>query len=182
MSRTRALAVSAVLSALGVVLLYLGSLIGVLDMATLLLVSVIIIFTVVELGAPWHFLTYAVISVLAVLLLPNKFLALEFAMFGGLVPILKLYFERLPRPFPILLKIVVYNGLGALMFFLFFRLLGMTAELSFLGITFSPTAFYFTLGIAWNIILLCFDLFITQATRVYHLRFQERIRRLLRRK
>ena len=97
--RTRRLATSGILAAVGVVLLYLGALIDVLDLSVAVLASLVCVFAVLEMGGAWPWLIYLVISVLSLILLPQKSPAVVFAFFGGYYPILKAYYERL-RPFP----------------------------------------------------------------------------------
>lgn len=104
---------SAVLSALGVVLLFLGSLIQVLDLSMAAIVSVFVVLAVIEIRGPYPFLIYAVTSVLALLLLPVKTPALIYALFAGYYPILKALLEgRLPAPLAWVLKILIF-GVGA---------------------------------------------------------------------
>ena len=62
----------AVLSALGVVLLYLGSFIEVLDLSVALLASLAIVVLVIERGGAYPMMTYGVTALLSLLLLPNK--------------------------------------------------------------------------------------------------------------
>ena len=67
---TRALALSAVFSALGVVLLALGSLLQVLDLTMAVLASFLVILAVIELRGRYPYLIYAVTAVLGLLLCP----------------------------------------------------------------------------------------------------------------
>ena len=66
------MALCAVLSALGVVLLYLGSFIEVLDLSVALLASLAIVVLVIERGGAYPMMTYGVTALLSLLLLPNK--------------------------------------------------------------------------------------------------------------
>jgi predicted membrane protein len=94
--RTRKLAVAAMLCALGVVLLYVGSVIEVLDLTMVGISSVLVFFAVLEMGNPFPFLIYFVTAILSMLLLPSKFAAVFYLLFGGIYPILKAKLERLP--------------------------------------------------------------------------------------
>ena len=91
---TRKLTTCALLAALGVVLLYLGSLVEVLDVSMAVIVSLFCIFAVIEYGgsAPW--LIYAVTGVLSLILLPIKTPALLYLLFFGYYPILKEKLEK----------------------------------------------------------------------------------------
>ena len=85
------------LSALGVVLLYIGSLVEALDLSAAVLASLACIIAVIEYGkgAPWA--VYGVTSVLSLILLPVKTPAAFYAIFFGFYPILKEKIERRPR-------------------------------------------------------------------------------------
>lgn len=93
-SKVRALTMSAVFSALGVVILSLGSLFEVFDLTFTAVASLLIALAVIELGSYWPFLIYAVTGVLSALLLPNKFPAVVYLLFAGYYPIFKELFER----------------------------------------------------------------------------------------
>ena len=93
--RTRRIAMCAMLSALGVVVLYLGSIIEVLDISMAVIASVFAIFAVIEYGAGAAWSIYAITGFLSLLLLPNKFPALMYALFFGFYPIIKEKVEKL---------------------------------------------------------------------------------------
>jgi len=94
MKKTKKLALAATLSALGVVILAIGSFIQVLDISSAALAGFVIIIAVIELGGYYPVLMYFAISVLSLLILPNKITALHFIFFGGSYPIFKAHFER----------------------------------------------------------------------------------------
>lgn len=93
--RTRKLAMCAMLSALGVVVLYLGSIIEVIDISMAVIASVFAIFAVIEYGAGYAWSIYAITGVLSATLLPNKFPALMYILFFGFYPIIKEKIEAL---------------------------------------------------------------------------------------
>ena len=106
---TKKLTVCAMLAALGVILLYLGSFIEVLDISMAVLASFVCIIAVIEYGgsAPW--MIYAVISLLGAILLPNKTPVAFFTLFFGFYPILKEKIEKKARAVAWLLKGIVFN-------------------------------------------------------------------------
>ena len=83
---TRRLAVSAVLAALGVVLLLLGSLVQVLDLSMAAIASLLVVFAVIEIGGKYPILIYLVTSVLSLLLLPVKTAALIYLCLRAIIP------------------------------------------------------------------------------------------------
>ena len=108
-NKTRRLALCSLFSALGVIILYMGSLIEVLDLSMAVVASLLVIVAVIELGGLYPWLIYAVTSLLAFLLLPNKFIVLVYAAFAGFYPILKSKFERIKGLVCALLKRGVFN-------------------------------------------------------------------------
>lgn len=106
---TRRLVVSAILSAVSFVIMYLGTLTGVMDLCAVVVGAVCCAFAVIELSGIWPWLVCAVTSVLCLVLLPDKFCALEYVALGGIYPILKSLFERLPAAVSWTLKAIAFN-------------------------------------------------------------------------
>ena len=111
--RTKYLTVSAMLVALGVILLGLGSLINTLDLTVAALASILCVWAVIEMGKTYAWMFWLVTSFLAILLLPRKTPGC-FYLFIGLYPILKERLERLPRAVEWVLKIVIFHAMIAL--------------------------------------------------------------------
>lgn len=116
-NKTKALAISAVLSAVGVVLMGLGSIVEVMDLSLATLASISVIFAVIEFGGIYPWLMYLVTSVLSMLLLPNKFPAIAFFGFLGYYPIIKEKIEGCRRVVRIIVKLAIFNGAMAVMLF-----------------------------------------------------------------
>lgn len=111
--RTKYLTVSAMVVALGVILLGLGSLINTLDLTVAALASILCVWAVIEMGKTYAWMIWLVTSFLAILLLPRKTPGC-FYLFIGLYPILKERLERLPRAVEWVLKIVIFHAMIAL--------------------------------------------------------------------
>lgn len=92
--RTKRLSTCAMLSALGVVVLYLGSIIEVIDISMAVVASLFAIFAVIEYGAGYAWSIYAITGILSAVLLPNKFPALMYLLFFGFYPIIKEKIEK----------------------------------------------------------------------------------------
>lgn len=107
---TKKLSLSAVLCALGVVFLALGSVISALDLTMVALASILVYFAVLEMKSPYQYLIYAVTSILSLLILPDKFAAFLYLIFGGIYPVLKRAFERLPDVPCWILKVLYFNA------------------------------------------------------------------------
>ncbi|MBR0449898.1 MAG: hypothetical protein IIX30_03685 [Clostridia bacterium] len=119
------LTICAMLVALGVIFLGIGSLLEVLDISMAVIASLCVIIAVIEYGkgAPW--MVYAAISLLSLLLIPNRLPAIFFALFFGFYPIIKEKLERKSKVVCWLLKELIFNVclaiIVALYFLLFFQ-------------------------------------------------------------
>ena len=168
--RTKYLTVSAMLSALGVVLLSLGSLVDVLDLTTAVLASMLCIYAVIEMGGFYPWMIWLVTSVLSLLLLPLKTPAIFYALFAGFYPILKEKLEKLKRPLSDLLKWVVFHLCLAGICLMFWWLMPETLNMD--GIKWMPIALY-------AMSLVCFALYDFALTRLisfYLIRLRKRFR------
>ena len=138
--RTKYLTVSAMLCALGVILLSLGSVIEVLDITAAVFASLLCIYAVIEMGGAYPWLIWLVTSTLALLLLPQKTPALFYALFAGFFPILKEKLEKIKSPISYVLKLAVFHvSLAAIVggMKLFFP-----ADLDMGGLWWMPVALY----------------------------------------
>lgn len=93
-TQVKYLTVSAMLSALGVVILGLGAVIEVLDITVAIIASLLVTYAVIEIGGPYPWLVWIVTSTIALLLLPLKTPVLFYALLAGYYPILKQKIER----------------------------------------------------------------------------------------
>ena len=126
--RTRRIALCGVFSALGVVLLCLGSLIEVLDLSTAAIASLICVLVMIEYGGWYPWGVYVSTALLALLLAPQKSAALIYAFFG-FYPIVKAYLERLPRVGCALLKCGIFALLEVLLITLGDAILGVQGQM-----------------------------------------------------
>lgn len=107
--RLRYLTLSAMLTALSVVILYMGSLLDILTLTVVGIVSVFMLFAVRELPVIYRLFIYVGTSILAALFMPTPETPLLYATFGGLYPLLKFPMERLHRFFTVMLKLLFFN-------------------------------------------------------------------------
>ena len=96
--RTRSLARASVSAAAGTAALYLGSVIPGVRLSVLFIATLGVVFVRLSCSGAWAWGCYAVTAALALLLLPDKTLALLYALFPGYYPIAKLRLERLGSP------------------------------------------------------------------------------------
>ncbi len=109
MNKTERITFSAIMSALGVVVLYLGSVINILDLTAVAIASFFVFFAVMELGTPYQYLIYALTATVSLILLPDKFGGVAYFLFGGIYPIIKEKLERLGKVLSWILKLIYFN-------------------------------------------------------------------------
>ncbi len=112
-NQTKLLTVSAMLSALGVIVLGLGSVFQSLDLTTAALAAFFCIYAVIEMGGPYPWMIWAVTSFLGILILPQKSPAIMF-LFIGCYPILKEKLEKCRRWLCWLLKLAIFHAMAGL--------------------------------------------------------------------
>ena len=166
-ARTRRLALSAMLCALGVVILYLGALVEVLDLSLAAVASLITVFAVIELGGWWHWLIFGVTGTLALLVLPQKFGAAVYVLFAGWFPIAKRWAERrLPKGLAFAVKLAAFN-LSLLAAYGVTRAFGVPVMLD--------TAVYVAVGFL-ELTYLLYDLVLTRMITLYVYRWREKLK------
>ena len=110
------------LAALSAVVLFAGHVTGIMDLTAIAAAALLSAISVVELGGVYPYLIWAAVSVISFMTVPGE-VASGYLLFGGIYPILKLYFERLPRVLEWVAKLcygaVVLGTLWALTKFLF---------------------------------------------------------------
>jgi len=166
--RTKRVAVCAMLSALGVVVLYLGSLIEVLDISMAVISSLFAVMAVIEFGglAPWAI--YAATGILSAILLPSKLPAVMYILFFGFYPIIKEKIERIKhRVLGWAIKEVVFNVcLVSLMFIAKWFMLDPEGMFVFEVIFF---------GLA-NVAFVLYDIALTRLISLYIYRIRKKFR------
>ena len=155
------------MSALCFIILLLGSIITVMDLSCAAAASLLIIFCVIELGGYYPYLVWLTVSFISLLMLPDKFGALIFALFTGIYPILKSYIERLPGAISWLLKLLIFNAVLTLIITASRFILGIPAE----EIDFSV----FVYGIC-NLTFILFDIALTRLISLYLFKLRKRFK------
>ena len=158
MKKTRKIAVSAVLCAMSVIILYFGAVIDVMFLSMAAICSVVVVYAVIEIGGSYPWLIYVITSVLSMMLLPNKMPALAYLVFAGVYPIIKSYAERLPLVASWAVKLVAFNAALTLLIFVSKRIMGLE-DLTF---GFSPVVY-----VIGNVTFILFDYVLTKMITLY---------------
>lgn len=109
LEKTKNLALSSLMAAACFVLMYVGSVSGVFDLCAVVACAMIVIFAVIEIGGIFPWLIWLVSSTLCIFMVPDKFVALEFALFGGIYPMIKASLEKYPPFISWSLKFAFFN-------------------------------------------------------------------------
>lgn len=98
--KTKKLALSALFSALGTVILLIGAIFELFDITAVAVASMLVIVSVIEIGGYYPYLIWLTTSVLAFIFCQNDLFAVVlYFLFGGPYPILKAMFERFHSAF-----------------------------------------------------------------------------------
>lgn len=168
-NKTKTITVCAMLAALSVVVLYLGSFIDVLDASMAVIASVMSVIAVIEFGRSASWSIYAVTSVLSLVLLPNKSPAVMYAAFFGFYPILKEVFERRSKLVSWILKEITFN-VALVISFLIIRFV------IFIGTPSIPFMMYVFGLILLEAIFVLYDVAMTRLISLYIFNLRKRLR------
>ncbi len=160
------------LASLGVVILYVGAFLEILDLSVACIASFIVMFCVVELGYAAALSVYGIISILSLMILPTKWVAIYFALFFGLMPITKTIYEKTGKLISWILKLVTFNAEMVLFYFIA-SALDFFEESEFL-------AFFLVVALVMlNIVFVLTDIAYTRLTRLYEYKYRNRIKKFL---
>ena len=159
----------AVLGALSLVLVYIGSIAPTGNWGIIAVAGLLPSAAVISVGLQAGFLCWACVSILAFLLIPDKFCVLMFAVLFGLYPMVKSLIERLRRrPLEYVLKLVFFN-----LAFTVLYVVMKNAVLASLPEVFSVV---WVLYLAGNVVFLLYDFGFSKLIGAYIARIQRAVR------
>lgn len=161
--RARPLALCGVLTALAVVLLCLGGVIPGAVFCAPILAMAALLPVLEELGPKAAGTAYAAVSILALLLVPDRETAFVYLFFGW-YPILRPKIAALPsRPLRVLARVAVCSAAALLLYGLVLRLMGLTADLL-------DSVWYVNAALlaAGNVVFLLTDSTLARLTSIWH--------------
>lgn len=174
MNRSKEIAVCAVISALSVVLLFLGGMISVFAYAAPMLVGLLIIILRTTFSERSAVITYAAVSVISLVLVGDKECALMYAMFFGYYPIIE---ERIKQ-----IKVCFFRVLSKFAVFNFALFLCQLILVYVFGIPFLEEGesryFIILFAVLMNVMFFIYDKSLEYVTRLYQLKFEKYIKRL----
>ena len=168
-TNTKQLTICAMLCALGVVFLWIGSALEVAEISMAVIASLLCVIAVIEYGgaAPW--LVFAATATLSLLLLPNKGTALTYVLFFGYYPIIKEKLEKKPKVLCWVLKEVIFHVALVALFFMWRWLLFPTVGSI-------PLVLYLLILLAFEVVFVLYDVALTRLISLYLFRLRRRFR------
>ena len=184
-NKTKKLTLGAILSAMGIALLFVGSFIETLDLTMAALASFFCIFAVIELGGVYPWLIFSVTGVLSVVLMPYSMTGWFYLLFFGYYPILKEKLERLKKPISWTLKVLILNFALAISviaaYFLFFGQTGTGNLLDAFTLVFGESDAGVSMAIAvWalaNVTFIIYDIALTKLITLYLLKLRDKFKK-----
>ncbi len=169
--KTRKLTFCAILSALSVVLLYLGSILPTGRLALVAVAALLPAAAVVQCGLVWGAAVYAVSAALSLLLLPAKGCAVLYALVLGHYGVLKSLIERIGKlPLEWICKVALFAALLSALFFAFRWALVLPERFAALALP--------VLLVGGVAVYVVYDLLFTRLIGLYLTRVQPKLGRL----
>ncbi len=173
MKKTKKITVSAAMCALGAVILYIGSLTGIMDISAVVIASLAVMFVDFEIKMPYSIAVYVITSIISMLILPNKETALMYLLFGGIYPIIKRFLMKItPKALSYAARIAVFAAaLSALLWITkkFFMVPDYQLMYDYIWLVYIIAVAVFIL----------YDYVLEKLTAFYFFRLRPRIERLL---
>ena len=165
--KSRPVALCGMLCALAVVILALGGMMGIATYCAPLLAMAALLPVLEELGPRLALCAWAAVSILALLLVPDRETALVYLFFGW-YPVLRPHLQRIPsRGVRLAVKLALGSGLILMLYGLVLRLMGLTADLLE-----GTTLLNFALFVMGNVVFLLLDLVLQRLTALWRVRWR----------
>lgn len=176
MSKSGKIALGGLLTALGVVLMFLTGLIPIGTYALPAIAGVLLIVAVIEIGAKWAWMIYAAVAVLSLLFAADKEAALLFVLFFGYYPVLKSFLERISnKVLSWISKFAVFNVAVVACFFLAVNFLQLPEDSFTVFGIYLPWVFL----ILGNAVFLIYDIALSGLVATYVERLHHRVTKTL---
>ena len=166
--KSREIALCGMMNALAVVLLSLGGMVPIATYCAPLLAMAVLLPVQEEYGNKLAITAWVSVSLLALMLTPDRETALVYVFFGW-YPVVRPRIAALPsRLVRLAVKLIIANGTILLLYGLVLQLMGLTADL--LEGTFLLNAALLIMG---NIVFLLLDLALARLTVLWHRKFRK---------
>lgn len=178
---TRRMVTCAILCALSVVMLGIGTVLEIIDLTAAAMAAVIVLLVYLSYGARYALLSYAVTGVLGVMLMPQSLAVWSYVGLMGYYPVIKSRLDKFPRVFGWLVKLLLFVAVMAVCLVIFhFLVFGGEGSLTDSFLRLFDEEEGKTL-MAWAVLGLSlftyviFDLMLDRLRIVYEIRFRRRV-------
>ena len=165
-------AIGGIVASLAVVLMFFTGVFPFATYALPALAGLLMVIIVIDYNVKWALSVYVAVSILSLLITPDREAALLFIAFFGYYPILKSIFEKLPRVIEYILKFLVFNLAIIGAYYVIINVLGMPDILS----EFQEVGIQLMLGLG-NVTFLIYDIAISKIVTLYIKWFKPKILR-----
>lgn len=168
-------ALGGIVSALSVTLMLLTAVIPFMTYALPLLAGALLILMVIEISKRWAFVVYVSVSLLAMLVVPDKEAALFYALFFGYYPIIKAPLEKyLPNVVEWIVKALIFNASAVS---------GYLVSTYVLGIPVDDMEIFGRYGllillVGANLVFVAYDIMLTKFITLYLAKFRKSFRKI----
>ena len=175
MKQSSKTALGGIVAALSISLMFMVSAVPFFTYALPAAAAILLVPIVIEINKKWALGVYLSVSVLAVLILPNKEVAVIYAAFFGYYPIIKAIIEKyLPKILGLLVKIIIFNSTMFISYYLMLKFMGIEIdEMEKLGVYAIPVLL--AMGSAAFIL---YDYALTKIISIYIYKWKSRFRKL----
>lgn len=175
MKQSSKTALGGIIAALSISMMFLIAVVPFFTYALPAAAAILLIPIVIEINKKWAFGVYASVSILALLVVPNKEVAVIYAAFFGYYPIIKAFFEsRFPIAIVWVVKLIVFNITIFASYYLMLKFMGIEIdELQTLGKFAVPI-----LLVLGSVAFLMYDFALTKIISLYITKWQSRFRKM----
>lgn len=165
-SRTYNIVLGGIIAAMSIVIMLLTILLPIAEFVFPALAGILLVCTVFEVGEKWSYVIFAAVSILSMILLPDKSPALYYILFLGHYPITKSYLERIKsKPLKWTAKIIIFNILAVIT--------ALLLKFVFQIEIFSQIYMYLFMAIALNAAFIIYDIALNKIVFMYRIKWRK---------
>lgn len=176
MRQTKKLAISGIVTALAAFLMIIAGLIPIGTYAVPVIASLLYIIIIKEVGYSWAIMSYIATSLLSLFLCFDKETAINFILFFGYYPMLKILLEKVkPKVLKIIIELIIFNAAMIGIFFIA-KFVFMIPDDSYIILGFYVPWLILAFG---NVVFLIYDYAMTGFIAQYDERWSRIISRII---
>lgn len=170
MKQSSKTALGGIVSALSIVLMLMTAVIPFMSYALPLIAGALLILMVIEINKSWAFIVYVAVSLLSVLVVPDKEAATFYIAFFGYYPIIKSTLEKhLPNVVEWIVKLLIFNAATVAAYLFTVYVLGIPFD--DMG-EYGKYGVFALLGLA-NFVFVFYDILLTKLVTLYMIKFRK---------